>query len=74
MRINLADESQISSFDSSKSEPNEASHWKITLQKRENYYVDTGAFIPALTWFLYILLCRKCVLVYGRGHITCQRR
>jgi hypothetical protein len=39
-----------------KSEPNEASLWKITLQKRENSHVDAGTFIPPLTRFLYIIL------------------
>jgi hypothetical protein len=40
-----------------KSEPNEASLWKITLQKSGDSHVDTGTFFPSLTWFLYILLC-----------------
>jgi hypothetical protein len=31
-----------------KSEPNEASLWKITLQKRGNSHVDTGTFFPFL--------------------------
>jgi hypothetical protein len=44
-----------------KSEPNEASLWKITVQKRGNSHVDTGTFIPPLTQFLYILLCGKSV-------------
>ncbi len=42
------------------SETNEASLWKITLHKRENFHVDTWTFIPTLTRFLYILLCGKC--------------
>ncbi len=57
-----------------KSELNEAFHWKITLQKRENSHFDTGTFIPPLTRFLYILLCRKSLPVYGRGHFTGLRR
>jgi hypothetical protein len=57
-----------------KSEPNEASLWKITLQKRGNSHVDTGTFFPSLTRFLYILLCGKSVPVYGRGHFTGLRR
>ncbi len=57
-----------------KSEPNEASLWKITLQKRGNSLVDAGTFIPPLTRFLYILLCGKSVPVYGRGHFTGLRR
>jgi hypothetical protein len=44
-----------------KSEPNEASLWKITLQKRENSHVNAGTFIPPLTRFLYILLCGNCL-------------
>jgi hypothetical protein len=57
-----------------KSEPNEPSLWKITLQKRENSHVDTGTFIPPLTRFLYILLCGKSVPFYGREHFTFLRR
>jgi hypothetical protein len=57
-----------------KSEPNEASLWKITLQKRGNPHVDTGTFVPPLTRLLYILLCGKSVPVYGREHITGPRR
>jgi hypothetical protein len=57
-----------------KSEPNEASLWKITLQKRGNSHVAAGTFIPPLTRFLYILLCGKSVPVYGREHFTCLRR
>jgi hypothetical protein len=57
-----------------KSEPNEASLWKITVQKRGNSQVDTGTFIPPLAQFLYILLCGKSVPVYGRGHFTGLRR
>jgi hypothetical protein len=53
-----------------KSEPNEASLWKITLQKRGNSHVDTGTFVPPLTRLLYILLCGKSVPVYGREHFT----
>jgi hypothetical protein len=48
-----------------KSEPNEASLWKITLQERGNSHVDAGTFIPPFTRFLYILLCGKSVPVYG---------
>jgi hypothetical protein len=57
-----------------KREPNEASLWKITLQKRENSHVDAGTFIPPLTRFLYIFLCGKSVPAYGRGHFTGLRR
>jgi hypothetical protein len=57
-----------------KIEPNESSLWKITLQKRGNSHVDTGAFIPPLRRFLYILLRRKSVPVYGREHFTGLRR
>jgi hypothetical protein len=57
-----------------KSEPNEASLWKIAFQKRENSHVDAGTFIPPLTWFLYIILCGKSVPVYGWGHFTSQRK
>jgi hypothetical protein len=57
-----------------KSEPNEASLWKITLQKRGYSHVDTGTFFPSLTRFLYILLCGKSVPVYGRGYFTGLRR
>jgi hypothetical protein len=57
-----------------KSEPNEASLWKITLQKRGNSHVDTGTFIPPFTRFLYILLCGKSVPVYGWEHFTGLRR
>jgi hypothetical protein len=57
-----------------KSEPNEASLWKITLQKKGNSHVDTGTFIPPLTQFLYILLCGKGFSVYGREHFTGLRR
>ncbi len=57
-----------------KSEPNEASLWNITLQKRVNSHVDTGTFIPSLTRFIYILLCGKSVPVYGREHFTGLRR
>jgi hypothetical protein len=53
-----------------KSEPNEASLWKITLKKRGNFHVDTGTFFLSLTWFLYTLLCGKSVPVYGWGHFT----
>jgi hypothetical protein len=53
-----------------KSKQNEASLWKITLQKRKNSHVATGTFIPALTQFLYILLCGKSVPVYGREYFT----
>jgi hypothetical protein len=49
-----------------KSEPKEASLWKITLQKRGNSHVDTGTLIPPLTRFLNILLCGKSVPVCGR--------
>jgi len=38
-----------------KSEPNEAALWKITLQKMENSLVDTGIFISPLIRFLYSL-------------------
>jgi hypothetical protein len=57
-----------------KSEPNEASLWKITLQKRENSHVCTGTFIPPLTQFLNILLCGKSIPGYGWGHFTGLRR
>jgi hypothetical protein len=50
-----------------KSEPNEASLWKITLQKRGNSHGDAGTFIPPLTRFLYILLCGKSVPVFYRS-------
>ncbi len=56
------------------SEPNKASLWKINLQKRENSHVDTGTFLPPLTRFLYILLCRKSVLVSRLGHFMGLRR
>jgi hypothetical protein len=59
---------KISLYTVTKSEPNEASLCKITLQKRGNSHVDTGTFIPPLTRFLYILLCGKSVPVYGREH------
>ncbi len=62
------------SYTVTKSEPNEPSLWKITLQKRGNSLVDTGTFFPSLTRFLYILLCGKSVPVYGRGHFTGLRR
>ncbi len=58
------------SFTVTNSEPNEASLWKITLQKRENYHVDAGTFIPPLTQYLYIILFGKSVPVYVRGHFT----
>jgi hypothetical protein len=48
-----------------KSEPNEASLWKITVQKRGNSHVDTGTFILPLTQFLYILLCGKSASMDG---------
>ena len=57
-----------------KSEPNEASLWKITFQKRGNSHVDTGTFIPSLTRFLYILLCGKSVPVHEREHFTGLRK
>ncbi len=57
-----------------KSEPNEASLWKITLQKRENSHVNAGTFNPPLTRFLYIILRGKSVPVYGRGRFTRLRR
>ncbi len=57
-----------------KSEPNEASLWKITFQKRGNSLVDTGTFIPSLTRFLYILLCGKSVPVHEREHFTGLRK
>ncbi len=57
-----------------KSEPNEASLWKITFQKRGNSHVDTGTFIPSLTRFLYILLCGKRVPVHEREHFTSLRK
>jgi hypothetical protein len=48
-----------------KSEPNEASLWKITLQKRENSHVDAGTFIPPLTRFLSIISVReKCSRIW----------
>jgi hypothetical protein len=64
----------LGTYTVTKSEPNKASFWKITLQKRENSHVDTGTFIPALTRFLYNLLCGKSVPVYGQGHFTGLRR
>jgi hypothetical protein len=57
-----------------KSEPNEAFLWKITLQKRENPHVDAGTFILPLTRFVCILLCGKSVPVYEWGHFTGLRR
>jgi hypothetical protein len=51
-----------------KSEPNEASLWKVTLQKRENYHVDAGTFIPPLTRF-YTLFCAGKVFPYMDGDI-----
>jgi hypothetical protein len=57
-----------------KSEPNEASLWKITLQKRGNSHVDTATFIPPLTRLLYILLCGKSVPIYGREHFYWSKK
>jgi hypothetical protein len=42
-----------------KSEPNKAVFWKITLQKMENSFVNTGIFISPLIWFLYRLYAGK---------------
>jgi len=42
-----------------KSEPNEAVLWKITLQKMENSLVDTGIFISPLIRFSYRLYAGK---------------
>jgi hypothetical protein len=70
----LKDYKAVGSCTVIKSEPNEASLWKITLQKRENSHVDAGTFIPPLTRFLYIFQCGKSVPVYGRGHFTGLRR
>jgi len=42
-----------------KSEPNEAVLWKITLQKMENSLVDTGIFILPLIQYLYRLYAGK---------------
>jgi hypothetical protein len=66
--------SSTGSYTVTKSEPNEASLWKITPQKRENSHIDTGTFIPGLPLFLYTLLCRKSVPVYGREHFSGLRR
>jgi hypothetical protein len=62
------------SYTVTKSEPNEASLWKITLQKRGNSHVDTGTFIPSLTRFLCIHLCGKSVPVHEREHFTGLRK
>jgi len=42
-----------------KSEPNDAVLWKITLQEMENSLVDTGIFISPLIRFLYSLYAGK---------------
>jgi hypothetical protein len=63
-----------STYTVTKSEPKEASLWKITLQKRGNSHLNAGTFIPPLKRFLYILLYRKSVPVYGRRHFTGLRR
>jgi len=42
-----------------KSAQNEAALWKITLQKMENFLVDTGIFISPLIRFLYSLYAGK---------------
>jgi hypothetical protein len=68
------DPSSLGDYTVTKSEPNEASLWKITLQKRENSHVNAGTFIQPVTLFLYILLCGKSVPVYGREHFTGLRR
>jgi hypothetical protein len=70
----LGNRREASNHTVTKSEPNEASLWKITLQKRENSHVDAGTFFPPLTRVLYIILCGKSVPVYGWGHFTGLRR
>jgi hypothetical protein len=56
-------ENMLLSYTVTKSEPNEASLWKITLQKRGNSYVDTGTFMiyPAThTVFIHSSVREKC--------------
>jgi len=46
-------------YNVTKSEPNEAALWEITLQNMENSFVDTELFISPLIWFLYSLYAGK---------------
>jgi len=48
-----------SAYTVTKSEPNEAVLWKITLQKMENSFVDNGISISPLIRFLYSLYVGK---------------
>jgi hypothetical protein len=51
-----------------KSEPNEASLWKIAFQKRGNSHVNTGTFIPPPHGF-YTFFCAGKVFPSMDGNI-----